>query len=178
MSVSESALRQQVETLFCDHHGWLLGWLRRRLGCAQHAADVAQDTFVRIIASRDALLGICEPRAYLATTARRLLVDRSRRQAIEQAYLAELALVAEQAPVHPSPDEILMAVQALDQIGAALDGLAPRVREAFLRHYLDEQTHAAIAAELGVSSRMVRKYLAQALLHCGARCPALAAARA
>lgn len=170
----EFALRQQVEALYADHHGWLQGWLRRRLGCSQSAADLAQDTFVRIIASRDALLGIAEPRAYLTTTARRLLVDRSRRQRIEQAYLAELALIADSLPGHPSPDAVLMAVQALAQIGAALEGLAPRVREAFLRHYLDGQTHAAIASGLGVSDRMVRKYLVQALLHCRARCPALA----
>lgn len=166
-------LPQQVEILYADHHGWLQGWLRRRLGDAHHAADVAQDTFVRILASRDALLGVQEPRAYLVTTARRLLIDRSRRQAVEQAYLDELALRAQDLPGHPSPEDVLMAVQALEQIGAALDGLAPRAREAFLRHYLEEQTHAAIAEALGVSSRMVRKYLAQALLHCAALCPAL-----
>jgi RNA polymerase sigma-70 factor (ECF subfamily) len=40
---------------------------------------------VRILASRDALLGMAEPRAYLTTTARRLLVDRARRQALAQA---------------------------------------------------------------------------------------------
>ncbi|SAI13402.1 heme uptake regulator [Bordetella ansorpii] len=164
---------QQVETLYADHHGWLQRWLRHKLGDAHHAADLAQDTFVRIMASRDALLGIREPRAYLTSTAKWLLVDRARRHAIEQAYLAELALVAETLPCHPSPDEILMAVQALEQIGAALDTVAPRMREAFLRHYLDGQTHADIAAGLGVSKRMVQKYLVQVLLQCRALCPAL-----
>lgn len=176
MPALELAVRQRIEDLYADHHGWLQGWLRRRLGCTHHAADVAHDTFMRIIASHDALLGVEEPRAWLTTTARRLLVDRSRRQAIEQAYLQELLSAAHQLPVAPSPDEILMAVQALEQIGAALEGLAPRPREAFLRHYLDEQTHADVAAGLGVSKRMVQKYLVQALLHCRARCAALAAA--
>ncbi|MFT3804900.1 MAG: sigma-70 family RNA polymerase sigma factor [Burkholderiaceae bacterium] len=174
MSAIEPALQQQrIRDLYADHHGWLLAWLRRRLGCTHHAADVAHDTFLRIVASRDALLGIQEPRAYLSTTAKRLLVDRSRRQAIEQAYLQELALLAQSQPGYPSPDDILMAVQALEQIGTALRGVAPRAREAFLRHYLDEQPQAAIAAELGVSKRMVQKYLVQALLHCRVHCPAL-----
>ncbi len=108
-----------------------------------------------------------KPRAFLSTTAGRLLIDRARRQRIEQAYLAELALAMEGC-AHPSPKETLMAMQALAQIAAALDGLPPKPREAFLLHYLDGLTHAAVAQSLGVSDRMVRKYLALALLHCRA----------
>lgn len=174
MSTNESALQQRMADLYADHHGWLRGWLRRRLGNAFDAADVAHDTFVRILASRDAMLGMAEPRAYLTTTAQRLLVDRARRNAIAQAYLDELALMAQSLPGHPAPEEILMAVQALEQIGAALEGLAARPREAFLRHYLEEQPQAEIAAGFGVSTRMVQKYLVQALMHCRAHCPAMA----
>lgn len=165
--MAEPALQREIKALYSDHHGWLHAWLRHRLGCRHHAADVAQDTFVRILQSRDLLLGIREPRAYLTTTAKRLLVDRARRQAIEQAYLAELALVAQDLPGHPSPEETLMALQALAQIGAALAGAPAKAREAFLMHYLDQQPHAAIAEQLGVSTRMVRKYLVQVLLQCG-----------
>ena len=93
-----------MAALYADHHGWLRGWLRRRVGNAFDAADVAHDTFVRILASRDALLGMAEPRAYLTTTARRLLVDRARRQAMAQAYLDELALVAQSLPGYPAPE--------------------------------------------------------------------------
>jgi RNA polymerase sigma-70 factor (ECF subfamily) len=60
----------------------------------------------------------------------------------------------------------MQAVQALERIAAALAGLADKPREAFVLHYLDGMTHAAIAAQLGVSTRMVQKYLVQALLRC------------
>lgn len=163
----------RVATLYSDHHGWLQGWLRRRLGCAHRAADVAHDTFLRIIASRDAMLGVQEPRAWLTTTAQRLLIDQSRRSLLEQTWLAEMMSHARELPGHPSPDEVLMAVQALTQISTALEGMSARVRETFLRHYLDEQTQADIAADLGVSKRMVQKYLVQALLSCRRHCPAL-----
>ena len=165
MSAVQPSLQQQVHALYSEHHGWLYGWLRKKLSCPHSAADVAQDTFVRIIASRDALFGMREPRAYLSTTARRLLVDRARRQLLERSYLAELALVMDGAGA-PSPDEILMAVQALEQIAGALAGMSARAREAFLLHYLDEQPQAAVAQQLGVSTRMVQKYLVQALLAC------------
>ena len=48
----------------------------------------------------------------------------------------------------------------------ALDGLSDKSRQAFLLHYLDGETQPRIAEQLGVSDRMVRKYLVQALVHC------------
>ena len=155
-----------MHSFYSSHHGWLFGWLRKKLGCAHNAADVAQDTFVRIIASRDALLSVQEPRAYLTATAKRLMLDRARRQLIEQSYLAELALTMEHAEGYPGPEEILLAVEALEQISAALQSVAANARDAFLLHYLDGQTHAEVAAALGVSTRMVGKYLVQVLVKC------------
>jgi RNA polymerase sigma-70 factor (ECF subfamily) len=87
-------------------------------------------------------------------------------QAGRAGYLAELALLAEAVEGFPSPEQMLVAIQALDQIGAALHGLAEKPLQAFLLHYLDGQTHAEIALQLGVSARMIRKYLVQALLYC------------
>ena len=166
MSATELALQQHVHALYSDHHGWLHAWLRKKLGCSHNAADVAQDTFVRIIGSRDALLGVREPRAYLTTTAKRLLVDRARRQLMEQSYLAELALAADPLEGYPSPEQTLVTVQALEQISTALEAVSVKAREAFLRHYFDGETHACIASELGVSTKMVQKYLIQALVQC------------
>ena len=166
MLALESALQQQAHALYREHHAWLFGWLRKKLGCADNAADVAHDTFLRIIVSRDALCAMREPRAYLTSTAKHLMLDRARRQRIEQAYLAELALLANGLEGFPSPEQILVAVQALERISTALHGLQHKPREAFLLHYLDGQTHAAIASQFNVSTRMVQKYLAQALLHC------------
>lgn len=35
--------QRQLHLLYRDHHGWLQGGLRKRLGDREHAADVAQD---------------------------------------------------------------------------------------------------------------------------------------
>lgn len=37
------------ERLYLDHHDWLAGWLRGRLGCSQDAADLAHDTYLRLL---------------------------------------------------------------------------------------------------------------------------------
>ncbi|MDA8446928.1 sigma-70 family RNA polymerase sigma factor [Paracidovorax valerianellae] len=166
MSVVDTAVQLQMHALYCEHHGWLFGWLRRRLGCGHHAADVAQDTFVRILGSRDALLAMREPRAYLVTTAKRLLIDETRRQSIEKAYLEALTAEATSHQVAPSAEEVAQTVQALMQIEAALDGLSAKARQAFLLCYLEGHTHAVAAGELGVSTKMVQKYLVQALAYC------------
>jgi RNA polymerase sigma factor (sigma-70 family) len=165
MTAIDATLRLQFHDLYNDHHGWLVHWLRRRLGCAHGAADLAHDTFLRILRA-PGLPDLREPRAYLTTTANRLLVDRARRQRIEQTYLAELALATEALTNHSSPEQILLAVEALDQICQVLDGLAEKPRQAFLLYYLDGQTHAAIAVQLGVSTKMIQKYLVKALVHC------------
>src|SRR5256885_14470663 len=40
-----------VHTLYVEHHGWLQGWLRRKLGNVFEASDIAHDTFVNVITS-------------------------------------------------------------------------------------------------------------------------------
>lgn len=166
-SARPPAASDALHALYREHHGWLHAWLRRQLGCAQHAADVAHDTFLRILAARDALTAMKEPRAYLTTTARRLMIDDARRRVIEQAYLAELAHAGIACDGYPSPERTLEAVQALVQLSVILQCVSPRAREAFLCHYLDGEPQQAIALRLGVSTRMVHKYLAQVLVQCG-----------
>jgi RNA polymerase sigma-70 factor (ECF subfamily) len=156
-----------VEVLYTDHHGWLKSWLRRKLGCSEQAADLAHDTFLRLLTTKESLSDLAEPRAYLTTTARRLMLDRLRRERIEQAYLEALALAAD--PLRhgaPSPEALMSAVQAVERLAAALATLAPKGREAFLLHYLEDQSQPAVAERLGISVRMVQKYLAQGLLRC------------
>lgn len=46
-----------IALLYSDHHGWLVGWLRRRLGNPCDAADLDQDTFVRVLGRPQALHG-------------------------------------------------------------------------------------------------------------------------
>jgi DNA-directed RNA polymerase specialized sigma24 family protein len=35
----------RIRILYTDHHGWLYGWLRRKLGNVCDVADLAHDTF-------------------------------------------------------------------------------------------------------------------------------------
>lgn len=166
MSSGEPPFQAAISDLYCEHHGWLFGWLRRKLGCAHNAADLAQDTFARILNARESVASLREPRAFLSTTARRLIIDQVRRKHIENAYLQELALTAEALEGFQSPEHILSTLEALEHIAFMLEGLQDNVRQAFVLYYLDGLTQSVIARQLGLSDRTVRKYLIQALLHC------------
>ncbi len=122
-----------VATLYSQHHRWLQSWLRRKTGSAFDAADLAQDTFTRLLthpAFHAAAAGgpdaVREPRAYILTVAYRLVINHQRRQSLEQAYLAALAMLPE--PLAPSPEHQLVIHQTLQEIDAMLDAIAPKAR--------------------------------------------------
>jgi len=164
MSPPESAVpRQGIESLYAEHHGWLRSWLRRRLGDAWDAADLAHDTYLRILHS-GRLPEPHQSRQHLAQIARCLVIDLHRRRQIEAAYLEALALVSD--PFGPSEETRALAVEALVQIDAALNKLAPKARKALLLCKLDGMSYRDIAAELGVSVSSVEKYIAAGMAAC------------
>jgi RNA polymerase sigma factor (sigma-70 family) len=163
MPAADVVLQHQVQSLYSTHHGWLHGWLRKKLGCSHNAADLAHDTFVRVL-SKPQPVTAAEPRAYLATIAHGLVVDFHRRRALERAYLDTLATLPE--PLTPSPEERALVLEALSAIDAMLDGMKPPVRQAFLLSQLDGLTYKEIAAQLKVSVRTVNNYMLKALEHC------------
>jgi RNA polymerase sigma-70 factor (ECF subfamily) len=164
MSAGKLASSDVVHALYSDHHAWLVTWLRRRLGCAHNAADLAHDTFVRILGKRQELDGVREPRAWLTAIARGLVVDHVRHRDIERAYLEAVAGLPEDRA--PSPETRLLLLDALARIDAMLDGLNPRARDAFLLSRIEGLTYPEIATKLDVCLSSVEKYMATALRHC------------
>jgi len=163
MPAAEFVPPHEVQTLYNHHHGWLQGWLRRKLGCPHNAADLAQDTFVRVLGKKEPVAA-AEPRAYLATIANGLVVDFHRRRALERAYLETLAALPE--PQSPSLEERAIVLEALSAIDAMLDGMKPAIRQAFILSQLEGLTYAQIAQRLQVTVRTVNNYMLKALEHC------------
>jgi len=162
--VSIPELNHPLHRLYHSHSRWLLGFLYRRLGCRCDAADLVQDTFVRMLKRPLPQGGERGQRSYLATIARGLCVDHWRRQKLEHAWLQYLALQPE--AVQPSPEQRAIIVETLHEVDAMLLRLPGKVRQAFLLAQIDGLAYRDIAAHLGVSERMIKKYLAQAFLHC------------
>ncbi len=159
MPTAPTTLHREISTLYTDHQGWL----RKKLGDAHQAADLAHDTFVRLL-SRDDLVEAREPRAFLTTVAQRVLFNHYRRQQLERAYLDALA----QAPAGfaQSPEERAILLETLVEIDRMLDGLPSPVKRAFLLSQLDGMPQADIARALGISITTVKRHLVKAGMQC------------
>lgn len=158
----QSSHHEAVGRLYAEHRPWLQSLLHRKLGCAHKAEDLTHDTFLKVLVSQATAM-LREPRAFLTTVAHGLVVSHWRRLELERAYID--ALAAQGLALSSSPEERALALEALLQVDAMLAGLSARARQAFLLARLDGLGYAEIAGELGVSERMVKKYMAQAMHH-------------
>ena len=154
---------QAISQLYSEHHDWLLNWIERKVACRLQAEDHAHDTFVRVMTSEQTP-DLSQPRAYLATVAKHLLINHWRRSTIEQAYLERLSALPEVASL--SLEENAIILETIQEIDDLLHRLPEKARKAFLMAQIDGFTYAQISEKLGVSDRMVRKYMVQAMVHC------------
>lgn len=161
--MAEFVESHSLQTLYTDHHSWLQGWLRKKLGCSHQAADLAQDTFVRLLAKTQPAQ-LHEPRAYLTHIARGLVVDHYRRQALERAYLEVLATLPE--PQLPSPESQLLIIETLCCLDQMLDTLPAITRRVFLLSQLDGLKYAEIAERLAISLITVKRHMLRAFRAC------------
>lgn len=148
----------------------LLNFLARRVSDRDAAADLAQESYARVLAVSQAGQAIGDARALLYRTAHNLLIDRHRRQQVRRHEdldtLAESELP--QAPTHQQPEEALASAQVVRAYVRAIEALPPRCREAFVLHVFDGLTHAQVGQRMGISASMVEKHIVRAMLACKA----------
>ena len=164
MSSTDHPSNQQIHTLYSEHHGWLQGWLHRKLGNRCDAADLAHDTFLRLL-TRQVIKPLgSEPRALLTHIAKGLVIDRWRRQDIERAYLETIAQLP--AAEVPSPETRLLILETLTRIEALLRELPAVTRDTFLLSQIEGLTYVQIADRLDVSLITVKRHMRAAFIAC------------
>jgi RNA polymerase sigma-70 factor (ECF subfamily) len=126
------------------------------------AEDIAQEACARALQVAEPK-DIRDPVRYVLRIARNLVVDRLRRRNREALFLDSLA-VADGARDSVDPERILAGKQELERALAAIGRLPPRCREAFVLHRFKGLSYAAIARHMGVSTSMVEKHIAEAML--------------
>lgn len=139
-----------LHRLFQNHARELNRFFRRRGHNAETAADLTQDTFVRIMSSAPSGKE-GNPRAYLHQVARNLSIDLYRRERVVQYVDMPDADWRRVADTTPTPETIVYDRQRLAIIESALLELPDQTRRAFELHRLDEKTIAEVAGELGLS---------------------------
>lgn len=153
----------KIEAMFIEHHGWLRTRLRRSVGDAFAAEDVAAETFTQLLTSPPP--EVREPRALLTTISRRIVYELWRRRDLEAACLQALAHANGEAQAI-SPEDQLQLLQALRAMDRALAGLSAKECAAFLLYKLDGLTYQAIGEQLRITPSVARRYVAKGLLQC------------
>lgn len=145
-------------------HGERLLRFFTRHGARQDAADLVQESFVRLAGARaKRRTPIERPEAYLSTIASNLLRDRAR--------IAACRSVAHHIPVDEVPlagNDPIAALEARDQlerVQATLARLSPKTRSVFLAHRRDGISYKDIANREGLSEKAVQRRMSKAIAH-------------
>nr|WED67983.1 sigma factor-like helix-turn-helix DNA-binding protein [Pectobacterium colocasium] len=165
MSSANIDTSADMHQLYCQHHGWLQGLLRKRLGNLCDAAESGAGCLCTALAEATS---VRQPRGCAGLSerdgARHVRRISGASGEIERVWLASLAEQPE--PVALSAEDSNIILETLYQVDAMLCALPEKVRAAFIMAQVQGRPYRDIAEALGVSERMVKKYMAQAMLHC------------
>jgi RNA polymerase sigma factor (sigma-70 family) len=164
-----TAAKTLVERLFAEHYPALLAFFYRRVRAQSDAPDLAQEVYLRMLRVSDSE-AIRNPEGYLFTVASNLakehaVLEHRRAKSIELDKAgAEPSLQSQ-----PAYENDLDSLIRTSRLSTVLAQLSPKCRAAVVLQYSQDLSYQEIAARLNVSPHMVKKYLAQALMHCRRR---------
>jgi RNA polymerase sigma-70 factor (ECF subfamily) len=165
--MSETTLPAVLRRLFLDRYDELKVRLTQRLGSADLATEVLQDTWLRL-SHREPIGPVRDPVSYLFRMVLNVVQDRKRS---EKRHLSavEIENLLHLADTEPNPAEVAEARSDLRALALVLAELPPRRREILLAARLDDMPRDEIAARFGISPRLVFKELRLAHEYCLAR---------
>lgn len=155
-----------IQNLFLRHARDIARALRRGGLTRETAADLTQDTFVRVLSAP--MAGHSEtnnPAAYLHRIARNLRIDHQRRERLANRICLPYADFTGIVDPAPSAEAVLYGRERLLLVEAALAELPDRQRRAFELHRIGEMSMAEVGEKLGLSTTTVWALIRDAYEH-------------
>jgi len=149
----------------------LQGFLTSRLKCAEAAADLTHETYLRL----DKKVKESPPdnaRALAFRIALNLAIDYQRKAVVRNKHASNMAFddaLEVSSNQSTEPDKALMGQQQMLMMKQALDELPVNSRTAFYMHSVEGLKYSEIASRMGISKSMVNKLLSQAMKYCAKR---------
>ena len=135
----------------------LLRFLRRRVRSSVDVQDLAQETYLRLLRTRE-LSEVRNPQAYLLQVARHVALEwcDGQPRSDSMVMLDEDMLVDGQLPELEL--DALLSQKRLEEV---LASVSPMMRAILLLRLRDEHSYQEIATQLRITERQVRRYLAR-----------------
>ena len=155
-----------VERLFAEHRRALQAYFYRRIRKKSDVADLTQEVYLRMLRVGNSE-SIRNPQVYLYAVASNLVKEHAILDRRDASHLdIDEASVQQRLGDLPSLDSAIDASRQAERLRAAVDQLPLNWRTAVILQCRYGMTYQQIAEHMGVSSSMVKKYLAQALTRC------------
>lgn len=153
-----------LDRLFRDEAPGLHRFFKKGLRDRDAAADLVQDTFVRMAAIPHAS-GIVNPGAYLQRIAQNLLRDRHRNDRRHPSSRLLALEDVDEPSMLPTQAVAIDHDQLLARYQQALVGLSRKTRTVFLLSRQDGLTYGEIRDRLGISMGTVEYHMRRAIAH-------------
>lgn len=151
-----------LKALYLAHRGEIQDYLDRRVRCKETAADLTQDTFIRL-SEQMGRTRIDNFRAYLFSAARNLFIDHSRRQGHRKAEPLDPQGMSSVGPETPTLEQAAIARQQLAALNRVIQNMPAPCREVFLLVRVEGLTYVEIGERLGISSKTAYSRMVRAL---------------
>lgn len=167
--------------MLAHYYQELLNYFARAVRSRDRASDLVHEAYTRVLALEQSGQVVEQPRALLYRTARNLLIDQHRRQAVRAPHAAgDVAYGAQgdgpvpdvaelPAPAALGPEAQAASAQGMAALLATIDALPLRCREAFILHKFDGLSQAEVARQMGISVTMVERHIKLGMQACRAR---------
>jgi len=124
------------------------------------AEDATQETFLRVLRYQRTLVGVREPRTWLAQIAWRVAIER--RKKVADVSIDDLGELPNSSPSFLGAEHILLGLEMSNVLEKLISALPSKLRDPLTLSTLEEMTPANIAAILGIREAAVRSRLFRA----------------
>lgn len=157
-----SMTTEELEVAFRAHAAELRSFLHRQLRNPETAADLAQETYLRLLRQppRKPVLNL---RGFIFKIARNLVIDHARSRQTRESHDEGIAYLYEVTGDSPALFDVVVAQEELAAMAHALHRLPAQCQQIFTLCRLRNLAHKDVASQLQVSISTVEKQLAIAL---------------
>ncbi len=150
--------------LYRDHHRPIYAYLHGKCGCSETAADLLQETFVRVWTNIHKAMQIPHEkvRFWLFALGRSASYDHARRSRIRKGMEAPLASVETLRAENGDPATAVREKESLTELNAAIRRLPEKLRIALTMHAHGGMTSAEIGSALGLPAGTARYRISEA----------------